>query len=78
MGCGVIGASLRARRDGYKVRRASSGLRGNCGMFDGACVGVSIYILYLNTFIRPSHGAGLAGTCHIIHLLGIYNVNGGM
>ena len=33
-GCGVIGASLRAARDGYKVRRVSSGLRGNRGIFD--------------------------------------------
>ena len=34
-GCGVIGARLRAVRVGYKGRRASSGLWGNCGMFDG-------------------------------------------
>ena len=33
-GCVVVRASLRVARDGNKVRRASSGLSGNCGMID--------------------------------------------
>ena len=34
-GCVVVRASLRVARDGNKVRRASSGLWGNCRMYDG-------------------------------------------
>ena len=31
---GSLGASLRVARESNKVKRASSGLWGNCGMFD--------------------------------------------
>ena len=35
LGCGVIGAGLRVARESNKVKRASSGLWGNCRMYDG-------------------------------------------
>ena len=34
-GCEVIGVRLRVARDGNQVRRASSGLCGNWGKFEG-------------------------------------------
>ena len=51
--CVVIGASLRAARDGNQVRRASPGLCGNWGKFEGRAM-------------ETRSGVAMAGYSHLI------------